>query len=55
MLPLYHAPTVSCRYSNGQDWGLGVLTFLNSTALQWNFRRATDGTVLDTLTLVRKA
>jgi hypothetical protein len=41
------------RYSNDADYGLSVLTISNANSLTWEFRRATDGFVLDNFTLTR--
>lgn len=45
-------PTWS-RASNDQDYGISTITFTNSTALTFTFRRATDGAALDSWTLTR--
>lgn len=42
------------RFSNDQDYGLSTLHFQDANTLTVNFRRGTDGTVLDSFTLTRQ-
>jgi len=42
------------NYVNGQDYGLTLLRIQDANTLTWDFRRATDGTVLKSITLTRQ-
>jgi hypothetical protein len=41
------------NFFNGKDYGLTLATFVDKDTLQWDFRRATDGAVLNSVTLTR--
>jgi hypothetical protein len=42
------------NYVNGQDYGLTLLRIQDANTLTWDFRRATDGSVLKSITLTRQ-
>ncbi len=42
------------RYVNGVDYGISTMTIHNATALTVDFRRAVDGSIADSFTLVRQ-
>jgi hypothetical protein len=42
------------NYVNGQDYGLTLLRIQDANTLRWDFRRATDGSVLKSITLTRQ-
>ncbi len=41
-------------FYNGQDFGYGRFSFQNATTMTWEFYRATDNAILDTMTLIKE-
>jgi acid phosphatase type 7 len=46
--------TLWSNFWDGSNYGLTTMTFEDSDTMTWNFRRATDGSVLKSVTLVRQ-